>query len=88
MYGARIFSHYDTLALGPYIVQTMLILVAPPLFAASIYMTLGRLIVNLGAERASIIRVKYITKIFVVGDEIWFLLQCGGMFLCCVEQSR
>jgi hypothetical protein len=44
-------------------------------------MTLGRLIVNLGAERASIIRVKYITKIFVVGDETWFLLQCGGMFL-------
>ncbi|KAL2801783.1 RTA1 like protein-domain-containing protein [Aspergillus granulosus] len=77
-YAARIFSHYDTLALGPYIVQTMLILVAPPLFAASIYMTLGRLIVNLGAEKASIIRVKYITKIFVVGDVISFLLQCGG----------
>ncbi|KAJ0426849.1 RTA1 like protein-domain-containing protein [Aspergillus carlsbadensis] len=77
-YAARIFSHYDTLALGPYIVQTMLILVAPPLFAASIYMTLGRLIVNLGAEKASIIRVKYITKIFVVGDVVSFLLQCGG----------
>ena len=79
-YAARIFSHYDTLALGPYIVQTMLILVAPPLFAASIYMTLGRVIFRLEAEWASMIRVKYITKIFVVGDVVSFLLQCGGMF--------
>ncbi|KAL4926193.1 RTA1 domain-containing protein [Aspergillus undulatus] len=77
-YFARIFSHYDTLALGPYIVQTMLILVAPPLFAASIYMTLGRLIVKLRAESLSLIPVKYLTKVFVVGDVISFLLQCGG----------
>ncbi|KAL4944151.1 RTA-like protein [Aspergillus oleicola] len=56
----------------------MLILVAPPLFAASIYMTLGRLVVHLGAEQASLIPVKYITKIFVVGDVVSFLLQCGG----------
>ncbi|OKL62593.1 hypothetical protein UA08_02373 [Talaromyces atroroseus] len=77
-YIARIFSHYDTVALGPYIVQTMLILVAPPLFAASIYMTLGRLILHLDAESESLLRVKYIAKIFVVGDVISFLLQCGG----------
>ncbi|GAQ39920.1 RTA1 domain protein [Aspergillus niger] len=77
-YIARIFSHNDPLALGPYIVQTMLILVAPPLFAASIYMTLGRLILYLDAESASLLRVKYIAKIFVVGDIISFLLQCGG----------
>lgn len=77
-YFARIFSHSDTTALGPYIVQTMLILVAPPLFAASIYMTLGRLIVRLRAEDASLIPVKYLTKIFVAGDVISFVLQCGG----------
>lgn len=79
-YIARIFSHFDTLALGPYIVQTMLILVAPPLFAASIYMTLGRLIREMGAESASLVRVKWVTKIFVVGDVISFVLQCGGAF--------
>ncbi|RAH69334.1 RTA1 domain-containing protein [Aspergillus aculeatinus CBS 121060] len=77
-YIARIFSHSDTQALGPYITQTMLILVAPPLFAASIYMTLGRLITQLRAESASLIRVRWLTKIFVVGDVISFLLQCGG----------
>ncbi|PYH78085.1 putative RTA1 domain protein [Aspergillus uvarum CBS 121591] len=77
-YIARIFSHFDTQALGPYITQTMLILVAPPLFAASIYMTLGRLITQLNAESASLIRVRWLTKIFVVGDVISFILQCGG----------
>lgn len=56
----------------------MLILVAPPLFAASIYMTLGRVILKLNAEPASLIRVRWLTKIFVAGDVISFLLQCGG----------
>lgn len=89
-YIARIFSHFDTTALGPYIVQTMLILVAPPLFAASIYMTLGRVVVKLGAEDQSIVPVRFLTKTFVVGDVISFLLQCGGMttrvlVLCCTD---
>ena len=79
-YIARIFSHFDTKALGPYIVQTMLILVAPPLFAASIYMTLGRVIVALNCQQLSIVPVRFLTKIFVVGDVISFLLQCGGIF--------
>jgi hypothetical protein len=56
----------------------MLILVAPPLFAASIYMTLGRIIVKLDAEKMSLVPVRFLTKIFVVGDVISFLLQCGG----------
>ncbi|KAJ5397679.1 Protein RTM1 [Penicillium cosmopolitanum] len=77
-YTARIFSHFDNEALGPYIVQTMLILVAPPLFAASIYMTLGRVIVALNCHELSIVPVRYLTKIFVVGDVISFLLQCAG----------
>ena len=58
----------------------MLILVAPPLFAASIYMTLGRIIVKLGTEDMSLVPVRFLTKIFVVGDVISFLLQCGGLY--------
>ncbi|EED17671.1 RTA1 domain protein, putative [Talaromyces stipitatus ATCC 10500] len=77
-YIARIFSHFNTTALGPYIVQTMLILVAPPLFAASIYMTLGRVIGTLNSQQLSIVPVRFLTRIFVVGDVISFLLQCGG----------
>ncbi|GAM40030.1 RTA1 domain protein [Talaromyces pinophilus] len=77
-YIARIFSHFNTKALGPYIVQTMLILVAPPLFAASIYMTLGRVMVSLNSQQLSIVPVRFLTKVFVVGDVVSFLLQCGG----------
>lgn len=53
-------------------------LVAPALFAASIYMELGRLVVVLHAERYSLIRPKWMTKIFVLGDVLSFLLQSGG----------
>ncbi|OOF90142.1 hypothetical protein ASPCADRAFT_20587, partial [Aspergillus carbonarius ITEM 5010] len=64
--------------LGPYLVQSLLPLVAPALFAASIYMELGRLIIVLHAEKHSLIRVKWLTKIFVTGDVLSFLLQAGG----------
>ncbi|KAJ5098460.1 RTA1 domain protein [Penicillium argentinense] len=62
----------------PYIGQSLLILLAPALFAASIYMTLGRLIVTLKAHSNSIIRPSWLTKIFVIGDVLSFLMQCGG----------
>lgn len=58
----------------------MLILVAPPLFAASIYMTLGRVIVALNSQQLSIVPVRFLTKIFVFGDVLSFLLQCGGEY--------
>ncbi|KAE8391243.1 RTA1 like protein-domain-containing protein [Aspergillus alliaceus] len=64
--------------LGPYIVQAVLTLVAPALFAASIYMELGRTIVVLHAEKHSLIRVKWLTKIFVAGDVLSFLMQSAG----------
>jgi hypothetical protein len=56
----------------------LLILLAPPLFAASIYMTLGRVTVKLRAEKQSIVPVRILTKVFVTGDVISFLLQAGG----------
>ncbi|KAJ9618633.1 hypothetical protein H2203_008835 [Taxawa tesnikishii (nom. ined.)] len=64
--------------LGPYIMQTLLLLVAPALFAASIYMVLGRIIRLTDGERCSLIRSKWLTKIFVAGDVISFLAQSGG----------
>ncbi|CEJ55368.1 hypothetical protein PMG11_01631 [Penicillium brasilianum] len=62
----------------PYIGQSLLILLAPALFAASIYMILGRLIVALNATSNSIIRPSWLTKIFVIGDVLSFFMQCGG----------
>lgn len=77
-YIGRILSHYSRDALGPYIMQTLLLLVAPALFAASIYMILGRLISLLEAEKYSVVRVKWLTKIFVGGDVLSFTLQSAG----------
>ncbi|KAF9049642.1 RTA1-domain-containing protein [Hymenopellis radicata] len=77
-YIGRIISHNDTTALGPFIMQTLLILLAPALFAASIYVVLGRVIVTLEAQRLSLIRVNWLTKFFVTGDVLSFLIQSGG----------
>ncbi|KIL85173.1 hypothetical protein FAVG1_11602 [Fusarium avenaceum] len=64
--------------LGPYIIQAILLLVAPALFAASIYMELGRIIIMVEGEARTIISRKWLTKIFVIGDVLSFLLQGGG----------
>lgn len=66
---------YET---GPYIVQTITLLVAPALFAASIYMQLGRIVLMLKADDKLFIRRTWVTKIFVAGDVASFLLQAAG----------
>ncbi|KAL2753061.1 hypothetical protein ACRALDRAFT_2141493 [Sodiomyces alcalophilus JCM 7366] len=77
-YCGRIWSHYDEESIGGFVIQAILILVAPALFAASIYMILGRLIRAVGAEHHSLIPVIWVTRIFVTGDVISFSLQAGG----------
>ncbi|UKZ83810.1 hypothetical protein TrVFT333_011623 [Trichoderma virens FT-333] len=77
-YSGRIWSHYDLSSIGGYIIQQLFILLAPALFAASIYMILGRLIRLLTAEEYSFIPLRFLTKIFVLGDVISFLAQAGG----------
>ncbi|KAI9783330.1 MAG: hypothetical protein M1835_003825 [Candelina submexicana] len=65
-------------ALAPYIVQSILLLVAPALFAASIYMELGRIIRLTDGEVHSLVRTKWLTTIFVSGDVFSFLMQSSG----------
>lgn len=64
--------------LGPYIVQTLFLLLAPALLAASVYMFLGRIILMLQAESHALLRRKWLRKIFVTGDVLSFLLQGDG----------
>jgi len=81
-YLARTQSHKDKEKLAPYIVQAILLLVAPALLAASIYMVLGRLMTYLEAAHHSMIRIKWLTKFFVAGDVLSFLMQTlGGAML-------
>ncbi|KAM0227885.1 hypothetical protein ACHAPO_011174 [Fusarium lateritium] len=75
---ARAYSRDDLNGIGPYVIQILLILLAPILFAASIYMFLGRLIHASGYPSLSLIPVRWLSKIFVTGDIICFLVQGVG----------
>ncbi|KAK1634841.1 RTA1 like protein-domain-containing protein [Colletotrichum phormii] len=66
--------------LMPYVGQSMLILLGPAFYAASIYMVLGRLISNLDAKSYSLIRVKWLTKFFLMGDILSIFGQGGVVF--------
>lgn len=74
--------------LGPYIIQSLLLLLAPAFFAASIYMVLARIIILTDGNSHSIIKVRWITKIFVAGDVLSFLAQSSGGGLLAKAKSR
>ncbi|KAI3548722.1 hypothetical protein CSPX01_02745 [Colletotrichum filicis] len=83
-YGSRAMNASETpnYSQVPFIIQTLLPLLAPALYAASIYMLLGRIIDSLEAGHLSIIPVGWMTKIFVFGDVFSFAFQCiGGAIL-------
>lgn len=77
-YYGRAWSHEDQTEISSWALQEMLIMCAPPLIAATIYMFLGRLIRALDAEHLSSIRPKWLTPIFVINDIICFLTQIAG----------
>ncbi|KAJ5189042.1 hypothetical protein N7491_005366 [Penicillium cf. griseofulvum] len=62
----------------PYIAQSLMLLLAPAFFAASIYMVLGRIIRLLNGDACSLVRPSWLTKIFVTGDVLSFFIQSGG----------
>ncbi|KAF3008474.1 hypothetical protein E8E13_004553 [Curvularia kusanoi] len=77
-YVARFISAKDPAALGPYIMQSLFIILPPSLYAATIYMIYGRLVLFVNATEASIIRPTLVTKVFVCGDVVAFFMQAGG----------
>ena len=77
-YAGRYLSSQETApfySLENFVLQTVLLLVAPALFSASIYMELKRVIALVKAEHHSPIRMRWLTKIFVTGDVISFFAQ-------------
>lgn len=62
----------------PFALQNVFILLGPVLFAASVYMTLGRIIAAIGAKHNSLIPIRWLTKTFVAGDILSFLVQGGA----------
>lgn len=81
-YAARAVNAHQALDYGtmPYAIQSVFILLAPSLFAASIYMVLGHLIRRVDGDSKTLIQSTRLTKIFVVGDILAFLIQSGGMY--------
>lgn len=75
---ARAWSHSNPSAKAPYIIQVILILLAPIIFSAVVYMFLGRLIRASGHPHLSFIRINVVTKLFVCGDILCFFIQAGG----------
>jgi hypothetical protein len=69
---------YGEWTLPPYILQSVLLLVAPALFAASIYMSLGRIVLMVIGDDRLFIRRTWLTKIFVCGDVLAFMTQSTG----------
>ncbi|KAJ5553700.1 RTA-like protein [Penicillium frequentans] len=77
-YICRIIAHNDLGSVTIYALQSVMTLLAPTLYAASIYMVLGRLVGYLNAESLSLVPVKWMTKIFVAGDVFSFMMQSAG----------
>ncbi|KAF2799666.1 RTA1 like protein [Melanomma pulvis-pyrius CBS 109.77] len=77
-YGFRFVSAGTPDSLGLYIGQSLCIILPPSLYAATIYMIYGRLVIFVDSPEASLIRPTRVTKIFVCGDILAFLLQAGG----------
>ncbi|KAK4957455.1 hypothetical protein LTR10_005418 [Elasticomyces elasticus] len=79
-YVARAVSHTQAVhqTEAPFVIQIIVLLVAPILFSASIYMVLGRIIVTMQAQHYSMIKTKWLTAVFVTSDVICFLIQAAG----------
>ncbi|KIW03233.1 uncharacterized protein PV09_05455 [Verruconis gallopava] len=89
-YIGRIVSSTQTpnWTLGPYIINSVLTLVAPTLFAASIYMELGRIVELVDGDVYLFVKRRWLTATFVSGDILSFFMQgAGGGLMASQNQS-
>lgn len=86
-YTAKAISSSDTSALVPYIIQSVLLLVAPASMTATIYILFGRILVLLRCKNLSIVPSRFSTTIFVTGDILSSILQAAGGGLMSQEGS-
>ncbi|KAM5345819.1 hypothetical protein ACJ41O_011680 [Fusarium nematophilum] len=77
-YSARAAAQGLTDMMLPFFIQHAFILLAPALFSAAMYMTLGKMMRHLKGQRHSIIPVGWLTTIFVAGDALSFCIQGSG----------
>ncbi|OKL56637.1 hypothetical protein UA08_08077 [Talaromyces atroroseus] len=80
-YAGTCASHSNTASMAAYAVAGDGTLLAPALFAASIYMTLGRIMSSVKGEKYSVIPIQWLTKLFVLGDILSFVVQGSSLGL-------
>ena len=64
--------------IGLFVASSLPSLLAPAVFAACVYVSLGRIIQSIDAQEYSLIRLSLLTKFFVAGDIIGLLVQGAG----------
>ncbi|KAI0517646.1 RTA1-domain-containing protein [Xylaria bambusicola] len=67
-YYGRALSHDQPDVVGPWILQNLLLLTAPPLISATIYMTLGRLATAVDSRRCLPVTPRLLTPLYVLLD--------------------
>lgn len=77
-YIGRVLSSSNPEKVTPYIIQSVLLLIAPALMAATIYMVFGRLLQAMRCQSLMLISARFGTTFFVVGDVFSFFLQAAG----------
>jgi hypothetical protein len=77
-YCARASASKKTGKIMPFASQNVFILLGPTLFAASIYMCLSRTIRGIQASHLSPIEPRILTRTFVIGDVVSFVVQGGA----------
>ncbi|KAI5475601.1 hypothetical protein MNV49_001111 [Pseudohyphozyma bogoriensis] len=76
-YFVRYASSSNPESVATYAIQSLMVILAPSLMAASHYMVFGRMMRQVG-EQYSLVRASRVTKIFVALDVVSFLIQGGG----------
>jgi hypothetical protein len=84
-YAARAGAHDNTASIVQYSMQSSFTLLGPTLMAATVYMIFGRLARAMHAENHSIVRVSLLTKLFVGGDVLAFVVQGGAAGLLIIQ---
>ena len=77
-YACRAVATYYTGHLVPFLLQAILILLPPCLFAGTLYMVYSRVVRAVQAERFSIVSPRWCTWIFVAGDLLCLNIQSAG----------
>lgn len=87
-YVFRLLSARNPDSLTSYILQSMLIILPPSLYAATIYMTYGRIVMFVNKPHLSVVNPRKVTRIFVLGDTSAFLLQLAGGGMQSINSMR